>query len=118
LVRGGYYVSCKKGSLDLDSLKYALAFVNSGTAAWFLSRSGRRYAGSYNRIEVTTLKQLPIPLPEDLPPQLLAKILGAVDTLLAGRPESEDKNRAIRDELDNLTALAYGWTDAEKQLIG
>lgn len=116
IVRGGYYVSSKSDEPDLDLLKYCMALLNSSTVSWFLARQGRRYRGSYNRIEVATLKQVPIPDPSQVDASLIGRAIGLVDSLMARA--SADDRQILRETLDAVASEIYGWTPSEREVLG
>ena len=66
-------------------------------------------------LESRTLKQTPVPSPENVPHSVMNKLLSLVDLRL----ETEGlKARQIETELDEIVANLYQLTDTEKILIG
>ena len=109
------YVRLRAESGGLDSLKYALAILNSSISAWFFSRNARKYRASYNLMEVTTVRALPLPDPSLVPAEQLAAVVDRVDQLMA-LPATQS-GRELRMELDRLIADTYSLSGPERMAV-
>lgn len=98
-----------------DELLYLLGVLNSTPCFWMITQNAHNYSRGYARLEVATLKRVPIPDPARLDRRLLLEIIRLVKSRLAA-----DGAEAIEIEraLDERISEAYGLSEADKRLVG
>ena len=97
---------------DLDFLKFFTAVLNSSVVHWYLGTHAYRFSRGYVKLDPNYVKQIPVPDPSKVSPNLFAKIVNLVDKRL----KTEDT--AIEDQIDKLVLEMYGLSSAEVQLLG
>lgn len=104
-------------SNDLDSelLYYFLGMLNSSPCFWYISSHSHKYGGSYNRLEVATLKNTPIPDPSTLNHSALVRFINLIKQRLNSK--QSDKIYRLENEIDMLACQFYGLTKDEIQLF-
>jgi hypothetical protein len=94
-------------------LRFFCAVLNSSVCNWHLRTYAPKYGRGYNRLEVTVLKEVPVPDFSRVSAGALTSVLSLVDKL------SHRSNDAIENELDDLIASLYGFTPGERrELLG
>lgn len=97
---------------EQNILKFFCAILNSSAAFWYVARHTYKYSKGYIRLEVSTLKDLPVPDPAKVPTELIQKIIHLVDRAIASGPD-----RRIDTEIDEVVANLYGFGESDRQVI-
>ncbi|QNL18190.1 N-6 DNA methylase [Hyphobacterium sp. CCMP332] len=106
--RGSFAVSHTPMVLGRDAdddnhvlLNYFAAVLNSSVARWYLNTHAPRYSKGYVRIEVASLKAMPVPNPKNVPISTLKTISDKIDD-----QNCNEKERQI--ELDEIISDLFG----------
>jgi hypothetical protein len=92
-------------------LKFFCAVLNSSVSHWFITSHAPKYSRGYNRIEVATLKTIPVPDPAQVPAGTFKQIIRLVDRNL------QTPSTILESDLDQLIVSLYGLTDTERDLV-
>jgi len=102
----------KEKTDELNILKFFCAVLNSSVSHWFLSTYLPKYGHGYKRVEVSSLKSLPVPDPSSVSPSVMREILDAVSSFMRDGPSSE-----IEARIDRRIAALYGLTPSEQENV-
>lgn len=97
---------------ELNILKFFCAVLNSSVSHWFLSTYLPKYGQGYKRVEVSSLKSLPVPDPSAISPNIMREILEAVSQFMRDGPSAEAEAR-----IDSRIAALYGLTPSEQKSV-
>lgn len=117
-VRGKYAVShgpffvTKTEDEELNVLKYFCAVLNSSVCHWYLSTYLPKYGRGYNRLEVSSIKRVPVPDPALVPPPAMRDILNLVSRAIKDGPSTD-----IDRKIDGIIASLYGLTPSERDSV-
>jgi hypothetical protein len=104
-----------RASAGLDELMCMLGLLNSSPCFWLITQNAHGYSRGYSRLEVTTLRHIPIPDPARMDRGLARKIIQLVQSRIDSTGETI---LDIERQLDELAAAAYGLSDGDKRLVG
>ncbi len=90
-------------------LGFFCAVLNSSVCNWHMRTYAPKYGRGYNRIEVASLKAVPVPDIAKVTAREFSAVLGIVEKLSRG------ENSALNAELDDLIAGLYGFTATERR---
>ncbi len=97
--------------LDQELLYYFLGILNSTPCFWYISSHSHKYGGSYNRLEVATLKNTPVPNPASLNQTKLVRFIKLIKQRVF---ESTSENKyKLENEIDMLACQFYGFSESE-----
>jgi hypothetical protein len=96
---------------DPSFLKYFCAVLNSSVCHWFITAHAPKYGHGYNRIEVSTLRSLPVPDPTQISSGVFNEIVRLVDRIL------KNPSTIVESSIDQLIVSLYGLTDVEHAII-
>lgn len=107
------YIKSKFEDADeIDTLKYYTAIFNSSACFWYISTHSHKYGGGYSMLEVKTLKNTPVPDPNNVSIGELNRIVQLVDD----RMNASGYDAVIIDrKIDKVIANLYNLS--EKDLI-
>jgi type I restriction-modification system DNA methylase subunit len=117
-LRGRYAVShapflvAKKEAEEATFLKFFCAVLNSSVSQWYLSTYLPKYGRDYKRVEVSSLRSVPVPDPAKVSSVALTELLGLVDTAVKNGATAE-----LDVRLNQLVGGFYGLTSAETRLL-
>lgn len=89
---------------ELFLLNYFCGILNSSPAFWYISTYSFRYGGGYNRLEVGTLRKIPVPDPTRIAANLLDHFVELVKLAHEGTERTK-----IELEIDQLACEFYGF---------
>lgn len=110
-VSHGPYIFHKYDS-DPEVLYFLSAILNSSVGAWLVSTHSDKYSRGYARLEVKTLKSIPIPDPAKVEKELFTSIIKLV------KKKVLNKNKTIDLEINELVATLYELDPNEKIFVG
>lgn len=99
-------------AFEVPMLKIYCAILNSSVVSWYLSRHGYKYSRGYIRLEVHTLKTVPVPNLDNIEYELKSRILKMVDRALVHGADPD-----VESEIDRAVAQLYGLTDDEYNIV-
>jgi methylase of polypeptide subunit release factors len=104
-----------RGPGGRDELLYFVGVLNSTPCFWMITQAAHNYSRGYSRLEVATLKGIPIPDPARVDRTLLREIVRLVSLRLeASGPDALNTERLLDDRISE----AYGLSDKDKRLVG
>lgn len=103
-----------KDNGDKELLYYFLGILNSTPCFWYISTHSHKYGGSYSRLEVATLKKIPIPDPFSINKTELIRFINLVKQRLT---KNETDTYAIDKEIEDLACKFYGLAESEIALF-
>jgi type I restriction-modification system DNA methylase subunit len=115
----GYVISraplltTKDTSEEVELLKFFMGILNSDIGAWLISSHSDKYSKGYARLEVGTLKRIPVPNPAKISGNNLGKMIDLVNKQLQAK---FDLN--IDNEIELLTEEIYDLSHADLSEIG
>lgn len=107
------YLVPKRETAGRSLLKIVCAVMNSAIGHWQLASSSHKYRSGYLMLEVKTLREFHMPAPASLPPQLVRRIVGLVDTLI----DSPDDANTMA-EVDEVVGQAFGLSASQMSIVG
>jgi len=107
------YIINKVDLKDENLLKYLVAILNSTMGAWLISTYSDKYSKGYARLEVRTLRSLPIPDPSQIHLEKLKSIIELAELFINNK-----ENFNSYHELDKIVSSIYGLKEAEKKIMG
>jgi hypothetical protein len=96
---------------ELVILKFFSAILNSSVAQWHLTTYSPKFKHGYNRVEVASIRDLPVPHPARVRPSDMNAILQLVDAALS------DRKAKVQPEIDQLVERIYGLDGSERTFI-
>lgn len=116
-IQGKYSVSHSpfifhKFGQDTEVLFFLAAILNSSIGGWLLSTHSDKYSKGYARLEVKTLRSIPIPDPSKVEKEVFNKIIRLVKQKLV------NKNTNIDTDINNLVSKLYDLNPEEKLFVG
>jgi N-6 DNA Methylase/TaqI-like C-terminal specificity domain len=115
-LKGRYAVShtpfflAKERSEEETLLKFFCAVLNSSLAHWYLATYLPKYGKGYNRLEVSSVKGVPVPDPSEVPSRSLRQLLNLVDEAVAGRSNTE-----LENEINRIVLELYGFSNVDRR---
>lgn len=103
----------REAAVESELLRFLVAVLNSPVCYWYISTHAHKYSRGYSMLEPKTLKQVPIPDPNRVPPTTMLELLGLVNHRLAD-PSALDTEKQI----DQLVADLYGLPSKERHALG
>jgi hypothetical protein len=111
--RSPYFVVAKEFEpLEPSFLKLFCAFLNSSVARWYIAKYAFRYGRGYARLEVSNLRDFPIPDPQQIPARISSQLLRLVDVCL-----TDEEHDSKFEEIDKLVCNLYGLTEGESETL-
>jgi hypothetical protein len=115
-VKGGFAVSHSPFIIASDPaeepvlLRFFCGVLNSSVCNWYLRRYAPKYGGGYNRLEVASLRGVPVPDFARISAGDLSSVIRLVDRLML-----TNNDERLDGELDDLIARLYGFTPGERK---
>jgi TaqI-like C-terminal specificity domain len=110
-VSHGPFVTAKDVGEERVLLNFFCAVLNSTACNWYLRASAPKYGKGYNRVEVSSLSDIPVPSLDSVDSSRLISIADAVDTL------SKRYSEQLDDEVDRDICEIYGFSASERSEI-
>lgn len=107
---GPFMITKIAGSDEILLLDFFCAVLNSSVSGWYIRSHMPTFSRGYSRLEVATLKDLPVPIIDDLQ----AFEIEHLATL--NRSASTDR-KAVR-EIDRIVSSMFGLQDDDLKLMG
>ncbi|MBD1869441.1 hypothetical protein H6F95_19470 [Cyanobacteria bacterium FACHB-471] len=105
----------KERNVESDLLRYFAAVLNSSICYRYIAEHSHRYGSGYSMLEPKSLLKTPVPDPTKVAPSVMNSLLLLVDKrLLASGLEI----LRIENEIDELVADLYGFTEQERSMYG
>jgi len=108
-------------------LRFFCAVLNSSVCNWYLRTYAPKYGRGYNRLEVSTLRSIPVPDLSKIDFATLGTIVEMVDALsAASRPRSSQRpsyrptrqsEQSLDSQLDAMIADLYGISSNERKTL-
>jgi hypothetical protein len=117
-VKGRFAVShtpfflAKDGIEEQALLKFFCAVLNSSVCHWYLATYLPKYGRGYNRLEVSSVKSVPVPDPAQVSKSALKELLELVDKSIKDGPSAE-----IDTRINQLVEKFYGLTNSEARRL-
>ncbi len=116
-IEGKYAVShapfiTLKDDQDESLLYFFTGIMNSSVFYWYLSLHSHKYGNGYNKIEVATLKPIPVPNPfETTNVSLVSKTIELVKKRI--RSKDLDEQLSLEQKINNFSFELYNLTEDE-----
>jgi methylase of polypeptide subunit release factors len=104
-----------RGPGGRDELLYFVGILNSTPCFWMITQAAHNYSRGYSRLEVATLKGIPIPDPTRVDRALFREIIRLVSLRLEAVGLDAVK---IEGLLDDRVSDAYGLSEMDKRIVG
>lgn len=111
VTKHGPFMVAKIGGADESVLlDFFCAVLNSSVSAWYIRNHMPTFSRGYSRLEVATLKDLPVPVLEELQTFEIERLAQL------GRTASRDRSAAI--EIDSLVSAMFGLQPDDLRSMG
>ena len=107
------FLISKSETSSIEILTFFLGILNSDIGAWLISSYSDKYSKGYARLEVGTLKKIPVPNPAKVSPYILSKIID-----LTTQQVKKKYNIEIDVEIGHLISEIYHLSNHELSEIG
>ena len=108
------YIVMKEPFSEEENL-FTLAVLNSTTCFWLITHHTHNYSRGYSRLEVATLRDVPIPNFAALDKRLRGRIISLTRDRLVSKGGDAI---GIEKKIDLAVADAYGLSDEEREIVG
>lgn len=105
----------KERNVENDLLRYFAAVLNSSICYRYIAEHSHRYGSGYSMLEPKSLLKTPVPDPTKVAPSVMNSLLLLVDKRLL---DSGLELLRIENEIDELVADLYGFTEQERSRYG
>lgn len=105
----------KNEDVEIDSLKFFVAILNSQPCFWYIANNSHVYSKSYSMLEVKTLKKVPVPDLENVPVILKRQVLDLVEERLV---TNGLRAIEIENKINEIAADLYQLSRRERKTIG
>jgi len=97
-----------------ELLYYFLGILNSIPCYWYIANHSLKYSSGYNKLEVYTLKNTPVPPPDEINTKDKMKLIN----LVKNRMEAKEKDiRTLEKEINKVACKLYGLTAEETSML-
>ena len=110
-----FFMSAKEASVESDLLRYFIAILNSTVCFRWISEQAHKYRSGYSVLEVATLRNVPVPDPKAVSPNVMRQLLNLVHQRLTG---TDAQLISIEQDIDSIVLDLYGLTRLERQALG
>lgn len=107
---GPFMVTKISGSDEILLLDFFCAILNSSVSGWYIRSHMPTFSRGYSRLEVATLKELPVPILENL------QTFEIENLAMLNRRASKDSSTAL--EIDRIVSSMFGLQNEDLQLMG
>lgn len=107
---GPFMIPKVDGADDILLLEFFGAMLNSTISGWYIRNHMPTFGGGYSRLEVATLRDMPVPILEDLQTHEIEQ--------LAALYRDAKKDRRARREIDKLVAAMFDLEPDDLLLMG